>query len=866
MSSVLENVSCEQLLTDICKSVDTVNTELIDNMTNNTTTYDLVCIKPNLTYDFFSKQLGKHFEDAVDNLGKHPGSCKSIYSKFETIYETAQLLKTPANISQNTDLNEFMFNTLADTISKMAKTKKFVFSANITETLYNLMNSLENNCQCRLADLFSYILHKYLQVYSTRYVGKTKEEVKELIKKDFEYFVSIVNSLNTQKNIQLKQDEVVNNVAEQLTKVYGFSVESELNRLIPDELGSLKAFFVKVISTYYNKLHPIIWAQIVKYVIENIFKDLPSTPDELFAFFSKSLLLNSGPYILKILQTIRPALSPELRKKYNLTSLKYPLMSPKQVDTILKKVVYNWDMYEINLSVSASVGHVCMVTKATNPETTFVIKMIKPLAIAQSCWEYKTLYNVYEKNTCESEFVKNMLESNGQEMNVQNEIKNVREGFKYYTTNYNEVFGKSVNVKLTAVNVVDGIVKEDSWNTFAMTLAKGTGLNKLIESDVLKTDTKYRAKLHRCIDLLVYKFFQTMISKGYYHGDIHSGNLYFSYIHNVMTLIDFGAVGRIDIFSQDPNIHALVQIIVMSIFYNYDGILDRMTELVNSRCTESKVDTNSDKYKEFKKTLYGHKLDNIRNYAGEKKKYDQYNYDIMSDRRIEDENKTESSTESSYGCNPGQADCPDVTWANKSIYEKLEYIPESKEIVVENKDELPQFTEVLGDAKTITFAKVLELIVTFYATSNINIAIKFNEFAELQKAYVNLMGVLTSVEYNSYRYGMAISKAILSLENLPELRHITLVSKVLKWYVEEKIKYNKLSGSMNKKMDDALVNYKGNCPITNVTQYNIKVTDEYDKPKIERMIVTDLSTQFGGSTHKHLKHIYLNLKEQVDKL
>src|SRR5205085_3825111 len=128
------------------------------------------------------------------------------------------------------------------------------------------------------------------------------------------------------------------------------------------------------------------------------------TPDEIFAFFSKCLLLNSGPFILKILQMIRPVLSDELKKKYNLTKLKYPVLTPEQADLVLNKVVYDWDMYEVLRPVSASVGHVCIVRRVDEPERKIIIKIIKPLAIAQSCWEYKTLYNVYgDDNPCEQE-------------------------------------------------------------------------------------------------------------------------------------------------------------------------------------------------------------------------------------------------------------------------------------------------------------------------------------------------------------------------------------------------------------------------------------------------------------------------------
>ena len=173
--------------------------------------------------------------------------------------------------------------------------------------------------------------------------------------------------------------------------------------------------------------HPIIWAQIIKGMADNVFKDLPFTPNEIFAFLSRYTLLNSGPYILKILQMIRPVLTDEIATKYNLTKLSYPLIEPNQVEMILQEIVINYSMLKVVLNRSASVGHVCIGYYVDNQAERFVIKIIKPLSIAQSCWEYKTLYDLYPVGSCESEFIQNMLKSNGEEMNVNNEIANLNE-------------------------------------------------------------------------------------------------------------------------------------------------------------------------------------------------------------------------------------------------------------------------------------------------------------------------------------------------------------------------------------------------------------------------------------------------------
>ena len=559
-----------------------------------------------------------------------------------------------------------------------------------------------------------------------------------------------------------------------------FSIGSELERLIPNELGSLKEFFIKVISRYYENLHPIIWVQILKKFTQEIFIDLPFTPDELFSFGSKQLLLNSGPFILKILQMIKPVLSPELAEKYNLKKLTYPKLTHEERDLILGKSVYEWDMYKIIDDFSASVGYVVKVVRVNEPSDIFIIKIIKPISIAQSCWEYHALQNVYPAASCEQAFIRNILESNGRELNVQNEINNITRGHEVYTATYREIFNEDLDVRLTTIQNIPGKIFKNCWYALTMTLAPGFPLSKLIENDQLKHDTLYRAKLHRCFDILIFKFFHNIIKNGYYHGDLHSGNIFYSYQENQMTLIDFGAVGEIDIYDDDPDIRTLLDIIVMSIFYNYDEMMDVMTILLNKRCTETQIDWESSEYLELKNDLYKHKIKNIQNLETEKRKSEIYIADTFSPARIQQEKA---------GYTRYTADIFDPKNV-QSIYSYIEYTPRTEEPVVENKDILPQFTEIFGESESITFSGVLEKIIKFYALSGVNVAIKFSEFYDFQKAYALLLGVLTKVGYSSYRSSMAIREAIVNIKNVPELLHLKTTMHVLEKYWEESGKYD----------------------------------------------------------------------------
>ena len=820
-------ITCTNIIQELNKSIDKTNYLLIDHMTEPDMQYAWACIKPNLTYEYFYDTLKQDWEKIINEFIKQPNNCGIQLSGLFDAYRNA----TPEKIEQarnifnaifandingqskitslkDMNLDNIALDVAASSILNQMNQTSFVLDPNFMNSMVSLSRILVDNCQCQMADIYKVFVENYKKKYFIKFEGKSKDEVIDLLRKDYSEFKSTFKNL-TADDANVIKSNLLDRIANKFTGLYGFSVgpavlpsqnprptvsivdkstlspvESELDRLIPDELGSLKQFFIKVISKYYNELHPIVWAQIFKGFTENVFVDLPFTPDELFSFASKQLLLNSGPFILKILQMIKPVLSPELAQKYNLTKLTYPQLKPNEIELILKKVVYDWDMYIVLQNFSASVGHVSKVVKVNDPSNPFIIKIIKPLAVAQSCWEYKTLYDVYPPGTCEQAFIINMLESNGRELNVQNEINNINKGHDVYTATYREIFDVDIDAKLTAVENIPGIIHPASWYALTMTVAPGVALSKLIENDELKEDTKYRAKLHRCLDILVFKFFHNIVKNGYYHGDLHSGNIFYSYDDSQMTLIDFGAVGEIDIYDNDPDMRILLDIVVMSIFYNYDEMLDTMTVLLNKRCTETQIDMNSESYLKLKKELYDHKINNIQNQEKEKKKAEIYKQDIFSEARIQEE-KSGSLPDQ----NPSNVFNPSNI---NSIYSYLEYKPAGPETIVENKDTLPVFTEILGDSESITFSGVLEKIIKYYALSGVNIAIKFSEFYEFQKAYALILGVLHKVGYNSYRTGIAIKRAIVNWSNLTEVVHVGAVGHVVKKYWEESGKYDEL--------------------------------------------------------------------------
>jgi hypothetical protein len=829
--------TCLNLFDKLNISIEQVNYQLVDNMTKKDMKYLWACIQPDVTYDFYFRNLSENWNFIVNELVKNPNKCSSRISEIIELYQyvNSDIVKNIYNDVSNNKLNmseieSLIFKAVADYIEKSSG--EFKMSTNLFDTMKKLGKIYLETCNCELVDIFKIIVKKYKKKYRKKFEGKTKDEIVEILQKEFQNLKEKIRKLFEEEKIgeiNFSMESIMEKISYDLTGIYGFSVEKELDRLIPNELGSLKDFFMKIIVTYYNNLHPIVWAQIYRSTVNNLFVDLPSTPKEIFAFFSKQLLLNSGPFILKILQLIRPAISPQLAEKYNLTKLTYPLLSSKEVNLMLSRVVYEWDMYEVLENYSASVGHVVKVKKANYPLNVFIIKMIKPLAIAQSCWEYKTLYNVFSGESCEATFIKNILKSNGEEMNVKNEIENLEKGHQYYVDNYKDVFSIDLNANLSTVQNIPGILNPECWYALSMTVAPGIPLSKLVENDLVKNDTKYRAKLHRCLDVLVYKFYLNIIRNGFYHADLHAGNIFFSYEKSQLTLIDFGSTGELDVYSEKKDTKVIIDIIIKSLFYNYDEILDELTEYLNTVCTDTQIDMTSKEYMDLRNKLYDYRLVNLKLEREEKTKSKMYKKDIFGEKRIEEEKSNEMENQQKINFDP---DNPE------SIYSYLEIPPPKKETIVENRDVLPEFKETFGNKETISIVGALEMIVKFYALQGTNIAVKFSEFYEFQKAYALLLGVLNKVKYNMFRAGFALDRAIKNWENISVILHVGAISYMVQQYFRERAKAKNIK------------EYVMNNPNMQIPKKSESELDEYYLNKIAKYQIKCLNIKHPDTSHK----------------
>jgi predicted unusual protein kinase regulating ubiquinone biosynthesis (AarF/ABC1/UbiB family) len=402
--------------------------------------------------------------------------------------------------------------------------------------------------------------------------------------------------------------------------------------------------------------------------------------------------------------------------------------------------------------------------------------------------------------------------------------------------NYNELYSDvNVNASLTTIKVKENVVIDNCWFALAMTIAPGIPLSKLLETDGennLSKDTIYRAYLHRCFDLLIYKFFSNIIINGFYHGDLHAGNVYFSFTNEPVrkaeiTLIDFGAVGKIDLFNDDSDINDLIKIIIQSIFYNYHNLFDTLTNLLNKKSINSiTIDKTSDYYKKFKKHLKKIGIKNIYNANKNSKISEIYTNSCLTskiriDREtsininnnkkdiIEENNNQHAkcyslNNNSSPKINENNILNQDNTFKN-SIESLYDYVDIQNSIIKnskmkennENTEPLPAFDcNINTSTGVISFTEIMNMMMEFYSKSNVNIPITIPDLYELLKAYILINSLSTQINYDSLRMSIILGKILYDYNNIGKVVTYPLI--VLKMYNIYKSQYKKYNNVLEK--------------------------------------------------------------------
>ena len=218
----------------------------------------------------------------------------------------------------------------------------------------------------------------------------------------------------------------------------------------------------------------------------------------------------------------------------------------------------------------------------------------------------------------------------------------------------------------------------------------------------------------------------------------------------------------------------------MSGFYHYDAILDVMSTMINSKCLpDTKIDTKTAAYVSFKEELATYRLIQIRKAKSFREKEKAFVHKLFDQQYADQETDMCHKTVDKF--------------QSHGIYSYLDYqatplaSAEKVKMIVEQ-------TKMSVAAETVSadysFVHILGLIMGFYAQSGINIAIKFGEFYQLQKAYVLLLGVLKQTEYSTHRINIIMHRAIVNWQHLPQLLKVQTTYHVIKTFWAEKKKFD----------------------------------------------------------------------------
>lgn len=630
---------------------------------------------------------------------------------------------------------------------------------------------------CRAVDISA----EMLQLYTDKYVrNMSPTAVKESLPVVLEQIEQTINALTL-------VGEHENTIRIRLS----FGVRRHLEELIPDSMGKFKEFVVKIISDYYEKVHPIVAAHMLCGITRSFTKELPTEVGGLASLFYRQTLLNSGPMILKLLQMVNAALDTATKRKYGLLTLRYPIIPRDTMDEIMQNILLQPHYCERIVDFSASVGHVRKY-KWTNylpqdeREATFMIKVIKPVTSAlTACWEYELLSRIFPRGSDEDNNVRAMLVSNGEELDLTQEAKYMKEGHKKYTCTYAKVFKVDLDMTLTTIREIPGILRSGVWQGIAMEVAKGMSVASILEEPKYLARGQFEAALHRGMDLLVNRWIFTIINDGMYHGDLHAGNIFFSFEDRVMTIIDWGAVGVIDVFARSKALNLLRHIVIYAIWDNFAAIMNDITAYLNDSGFP-KIDKKSDEYDELQRELKSWQLKNIKLSRQSVSASDQYT-DIFGPRRIDSEKHSTCKRSA-------------VRTSSKEKMNIYSYYDVKHDTQCEMRAPNVEMPVLWGveqtnndEEESMDLSAALNKLFQFYTTQNINLQSRFPELVTFQKAYALLVGVMKQINYNPFRFKTAVEKAALSWQHLPRLINIDVILRMAALFMSEKKLYNESS-------------------------------------------------------------------------
>ncbi len=742
-----------QIVDNLQEELDSVNNRLSMIMFQKNMKYRDICARSDASADEFMRLLYPKWTSVFQNVNT-PCPITNIAEVIDstTLKNQLQFLSTLDVSNLSTKQLEMLVQTNPQVASKLMKSfHAHALSEDPQQFIFDILHRLSSLAACRGNEVILTVSQLYIDKYT------------DTVNKNSEKLSAMINNVDAYMHRLMRRNSTLPNLSK--------SIANELNALIPSHLGNMKKFLVAVISTYYQQIHPIVSAQIFCACLKAFRKELPSTPQNANSLFYRTILLNSGPVVLKLLQKIVSVLPDDMKITYGLQTLRYPLLKSTTVDDIMSEILVEPQYCKRTADFSASVGHVRMYrytnyTPETHEHREFMVKLIKPVTGAlTSCWEYSLLNTIYAVDTVENRNIRIMLEGIGSEFDLAKEARNMQKGYEKYTCTYRDSFHVDIDMSLTATRPLNDILREGVWQAVAMEVAKGIPLSEIVENkEKYLIGDQLHASLYRGLDLLVQRWFFSIIGCGFYHCDLHAGNIFFSYEDRRMTVIDWGAIGYVNLFGRESVMKMMRKVIAASMYSNFCNVFEYITEELN-KDEEEVIDVTSSDYKKFNKRLEDYQKETKLLSPSQKVDDKQLYEDIFGDKRIESEWKAKSDVTTESISN------------NDSIYM---YYDAEEDVVTESR---PEPTKLLMEQQKkkqgVAFSDVLNEIIFFYTVHDVNIQEKFPELIEFQKGYAMLLGTLFQLDYHPYRFKLALEKAIYRWEHWHRLVNLDVIFQFL---------------------------------------------------------------------------------------
>jgi hypothetical protein len=575
-----------------------------------------------------------------------------------------------------------------------------------SQFVFDVIHGLYKLSLCKTNEILFSISKLYIDRYVNT-VGRDSQKLSAIISNMDSYMHRLLQSCKSQNTISK-------------------NIHNELNTMLPDTLGYTKTLLVNTISKYYEYIHPIVSAQILCALFRDFHRQLPTTRQDARMLFYRTILLNSGPLILKLMQMMTRVLPQKIKETYGFHSFTYPLMDRSTVDAIMSQILIQPQYCKRISDVSASVGHVRLYKNDTpGPHSQFVVKIIKPVTNAlTSCWESSLMDKMYAQDTRENRNIRLLLDAINNEFDLSKEAKNMQKGFEKYTCTYAETFDIDIDMKLTSTRPISGVLRPGIWQAVAMDVARGFPLSKVVKEPHHLNQRQFNT-LYRGMDLLVQRWLFCIVGCGFYHCDLHPGNIFFSPEDRTVTLIDWGAIGYIHMFARSSIMKMMRRIIAASIYDNFERVLDMLTAELNRN--EQLVDVTHSSYSKLKKKL--------REYKQRVKPHDvaAMHEDIFGMRQSEHADEKHR---------------PDIYNAKDDTVSESRF------------DATNELWDAHRKKRGVSFADVLHEIIMYYTMHDVNIQSEIPEVIEFQRAYATLLGTLMQLNYHSFRFRIALERAV----------------------------------------------------------------------------------------------------------